>query len=84
MHSAPIRCRFLNSSSPHWLLTFDFVCADQYYYSGFQEMRFTPSYPIVVKVAHVHAGYGRLLFCSLTAWLTFCFAWFFRRCFFGV
>jgi hypothetical protein len=23
--------------------------------------RFTPDYPIVVKVAHVHAGYGKML-----------------------
>ncbi|PRP80621.1 synapsin II [Planoprotostelium fungivorum] len=38
-----------------------FPLIEQYYYSGFQQMAMTPKYPIVVKVGHVHSGYGKTL-----------------------
>jgi len=38
-----------------------FPLIDQYYYSNYGEMQFPPKFPIVVKVAHVHAGYGKMV-----------------------
>jgi hypothetical protein len=32
----------------------------QHYYPNWREMSFTPEYPIVVKVGHIHAGYGKM------------------------
>jgi len=37
-----------------------FPLIDQSLYGAAGEMRFTPEYPIVVKVGHVHAGYGKM------------------------
>jgi len=33
----------------------------QYYYPNSSQMRFTPDYPLVLKVGHVHAGFGKML-----------------------
>ena len=38
-----------------------FPLITQYYYPNWREMRITPNYPIVVKVGHVHAGYGKMM-----------------------
>ena len=37
-----------------------FPLIEQTYYSTSKEMRFTPEYPIVVKVGHAHAGVGKM------------------------
>lgn len=37
-----------------------FPLIPQYYYPSHREMNFTPEYPIVVKVAHGQAGYGKM------------------------
>jgi synapsin len=37
-----------------------FPLISQYYYPNFREMQFTPDYPIVAKVAHGQAGYGKM------------------------
>ncbi|MFX0093578.1 MAG: hypothetical protein ACFFBD_17635, partial [Candidatus Hodarchaeota archaeon] len=39
-----------------------FPLIKQYYYSHHTEMIITPQYPLVVKVGHAHAGYGKMLF----------------------
>ena len=37
-----------------------FPLIEQNYYSSHRDMLITPSYPIVVKVGHAHAGYGKV------------------------
>jgi len=37
-----------------------FPLITQYYYPGFKEMQLTPEYPIVAKIAHGQAGYGKM------------------------
>eukprot|EP00658_Telonema_sp_P-2_P046138 TRINITY_DN3424_c0_g1_i7.p1 TRINITY_DN3424_c0_g1~~TRINITY_DN3424_c0_g1_i7.p1 ORF type:complete len:265 (-),score=48.62 TRINITY_DN3424_c0_g1_i7:299-1093(-) len=37
-----------------------FPVVPQYYYPNHSEMQFTPEYPVVVKVAHGQAGYGKM------------------------
>ena len=37
-----------------------FPLIEQTYYASSAEMRFTPEYPIVVKVGHAHAGQGKM------------------------
>ncbi|CAF1537409.1 unnamed protein product [Didymodactylos carnosus] len=37
-----------------------FPLIQQYYYPVHEEMLITPSYPIVVKMGHAHAGYGKI------------------------
>jgi len=37
-----------------------FPLIEQTYYSSFRQMLITPRYPIVVKVSHAHAGYGKM------------------------
>jgi len=37
-----------------------FPLIEQNYYSSWSEMKFTPNYPIVVKVGHTHAGFGKI------------------------
>jgi len=37
-----------------------FPLIQQTFYPDYREMNFTPEYPIVVKVGHVHAGYGKM------------------------
>jgi len=36
----------------------------QHYFPNFRQMRFTPEYPIVIKVGHVHSGYGKMMLSS--------------------
>lgn len=38
----------------------NFPLIEQYYYSDFMQMNITPKYPIVLKVGHVHAGFGKM------------------------
>lgn len=37
-----------------------FPLIEQNYYSHWSEVKFTPNYPIVVKVGHTHAGFGKI------------------------
>eukprot|EP00026_Physarum_polycephalum_P009568 Phypoly_transcript_09696.p1 GENE.Phypoly_transcript_09696~~Phypoly_transcript_09696.p1 ORF type:complete len:325 (+),score=46.13 Phypoly_transcript_09696:161-1135(+) len=37
-----------------------FPLIEQNYYSNYREMLITPQYPIVLKVGHAHAGYGKV------------------------
>jgi len=37
-----------------------FPLIDQSFHGSSGELRFTPDYPLVVKVGHVHAGYGKM------------------------
>jgi len=37
-----------------------FPLIEQNYYSHYREMMITPQYPIVVKVGHAHAGFGKV------------------------
>jgi synapsin len=39
-----------------------FPLIDQYYYASYRTMQFTPDFPLVVKVGHAEAGYGKMLF----------------------
>jgi len=38
-----------------------FPLIPQTYYPRYTEMNFTPEYPIVVKVGHIHAGFGKMM-----------------------
>jgi len=38
----------------------NFPLIEQNYYSSYREMLITPQYPIVLKVGHAHAGYGKV------------------------
>lgn len=37
-----------------------FPLIEQNYFSSYREMMFTPQYPIVLKVGHAHAGFGKV------------------------
>lgn len=38
----------------------NFPLIEQTFYPSFREMNFHPEYPLVLKVGHVHAGYGKI------------------------
>ena len=41
-----------------------FPLIQTYYYDKSQEMIITPTYPVVVKIGHAHAGYGKMKMAS--------------------
>ncbi len=46
----------------------EFPLIDQHYYPSHRTAKFTPDFPLVAKVGHAEAGYGKMLFRDAQGW----------------